>query len=578
VLHIKTELGNRKISEPGQESPDLTNERKIMSTKTLRKRIALVAVSAMGFGLLSAVNAQAAFTAADTAYLGTTASTTGAWVSTATDETTIKSVGLVSYSASSVSDGTTKTANALPGATLAFGFKATDSVTAVVSGGTIASSPVNGVVSSDLTTFASTAASTGTTIGVVPSSVVGAVTTVKFYKGASLSLTSPANGTLVGVYAITTVSASVSGVISAAKSTVAVDDAAGAQTVDQADGFSFGNGATGYIYATYKDAYSSAITSGTHYIQVSATNGAFVGFSAYPTASSAVSTDITQKQFYVTQGVANKAVSTEVTITVDGVVLAKKAMTFAGELSKITATVLGITKKDTTAREIVSFKAYDAAGNRVPATAALYGTNAVITGSVETQTTATVTGYLQLTGNDYGTNSGLYIAAANASGATIVSNIFAVSSAGDAYTYKATLDKKEYNMGDIATLTVSFFDVYGKPANDITAVGTSTLKPAIAGGVMTAVNAPLYTDVTADGVITYQYIVGNTSGTYSLAVDFPLLTSASGNASDTTKTIGYTVKGDGSVSNAEVLAAIVKLIASINKQIAALQKALTKKK
>jgi len=39
-------------------------------------------------------------------------------------------------------------------------------------------------------------------------------------------------------------------------------------------------------------------------------------------------------------------------------------------------------------------------------------------------------------------------------------------------------------------------------------------------------------------------------------------------------TVPYSIKGDGGVSNAEVLAAIVKLIASINKQIKALQKSL----
>jgi len=75
VLHIKTELGNRKISEPGQESPDLTNERKIMSTKTLRKRIALVAVSALGAGMLSLVAvpaANAGVAASSGALLGST--------------------------------------------------------------------------------------------------------------------------------------------------------------------------------------------------------------------------------------------------------------------------------------------------------------------------------------------------------------------------------------------------------------------------------------------------------------------------------------------------------------------------
>ena len=40
-----------------------TNERKQMSTKTLRKRIALVAVSALGFGLVSAAPSMAAATA-----------------------------------------------------------------------------------------------------------------------------------------------------------------------------------------------------------------------------------------------------------------------------------------------------------------------------------------------------------------------------------------------------------------------------------------------------------------------------------------------------------------------------------
>jgi len=60
-----------------------------------------------------------------------------------------------------------------------------------------------------------------------------------------------------------------------------------------------------------------------------------------------------------------------------------------------------------------------------------------------------------------------------------------------------------------------------------------------------------------------------------LGVNLPYLTN-SVSGTDSPKTIGYSIAGDGSVSNTEVLAAIVKLIASINKQIAALQKALKK--
>jgi len=552
-----------------------------MSTKTLRKRIALVAVSAMGFGLLSAVSANAAMTTKDTVYLGTTASTTGK-AAVGNAETSLTSVGLASYSAST-SDSTTatRTINATPGAQLSFGFDplaATDSITAVVSNGILADTPTDASISGDLTTAISVLG-TGSGIVVKPSSTVGATTTVRFYGGAggTITITSPTNGTAIGTWVITTVAASASGVASAAKSSLAVRTTTGASTSDDVAGFTVANGSQGYIYATYKDAYDQAITSGSHYYQVSATNGAFVGFDPNPTAASGVTTTNSKNQIYVAQGVANKAVSTVVTVTMDGVVLGTKALTFQGELAKIEATVGGIAKKGNTDDQIVTFKAYDAAGNRVPATVAVKGSDAIIIASVDTQTTSTQTGYLGINSASYGTNSGLYIAATNASGATIVSNVFAVSAAGGPYTYKATLDKTSYNMGDVATLTVKFFDVYGKPANDQTALGTSTLKPAIGGGVMTAVNAPLYTDVTYFGEITYQYIVGNTAGTYSLAVDFPLITSASGQASDTTKTIGYTVKGDGSVSNAEVLAAIVKLIASINQQIAALQKALKKK-
>ena len=53
---LRAEIGKCPIS---------TNERKNMSTKTLRKRIALVAVASMGFGLLSVTAANAAAPAAN---------------------------------------------------------------------------------------------------------------------------------------------------------------------------------------------------------------------------------------------------------------------------------------------------------------------------------------------------------------------------------------------------------------------------------------------------------------------------------------------------------------------------------
>jgi hypothetical protein len=56
-----------------------------------------------------------------------------------------------------------------------------------------------------------------------------------------------------------------------------------------------------------------------------------------------------------------------------------------------------------------------------------------------------------------------------------------------------------------------------------------------------------------------------------MIVDLPAYVST-----DSAKTVAYSV-ASGEVSNADILKAIVSLIATINKQIAALQKALLKK-
>ena len=75
------------------------------------------------------------------------------------------------------------------------------------------------------------------------------------------------------------------------------------------------------------------------------------------------------------------------------------------------------------------------------------------------------------------------------------------------------------------------------------------------------------------GVKTYKLSVGTAEGSFVGTFKIAGETDASA------KTVQYRVAASGaSISNAEVLAAIVKLIASINKQIAALQKLLTKKK
>jgi hypothetical protein len=452
----------------------------------------------------------------------------------------------------------------------------------VVSNGVIESSTAStsSSISSDATSAYNSNADDVTSVIVKPSGAVGSVMQVSFFQDSTVSSTSPSNGTLIGTYALTVAAAGVSNVVSAAKSGLAVDTTAGSATVDVADGYSVANGGTGYLDVTAKDAYGVAL-SGAHAVTVSATGGAYVGFSAFPSAASAVSATI-PSNVYITQGTANVAANPTVTVTVDGVVIGTKAITIAGDLAKIVLTqnFTGGTSGSTAGASSVdalSYKAYDAAGNRVPLAApSLKGTNAsVVSGSVHTAETASVTGKISLTASTLAGSAVLYLTATNYAGSTITSNTVTENVGGDLYTYTAKLDKSVYHMGDIATLTIKTLDSKGMPANDVTTIGTSSLKPAISGSYMTAVSAPLYTDVTTNSVITYQFIVGNTPGTYAMAVDLPAVTSPTV-GSDTPKTLGYTIANDGSVSNAEVLSAIVKLIGSINKQIAALQKALKK--
>jgi hypothetical protein len=72
--------------------------------------------------------------------------------------------------------------------------------------------------------------------------------------------------------------------------------------------------------------------------------------------------------------------------------------------------------------------------------------------------------------------------------------------------------------------------------------------------------------------------VGVIPGKYNAVVSFPT-TNTNGAALGTANvSVGYEISASGAVSNADVLKSIVSLIASINKQIQALQKLILKRK
>ena len=74
----------------------------------------------------------------------------------------------------------------------------------------------------------------------------------------------------------------------------------------------------------------------------------------------------------------------------------------------------------------------------------------------------------------------------------------------------------------------------------------------------------------------YQFVVGGTEGDYVAVVSAPVVKAANSAAGN--QSLPYSIKlGTAVVSNADVLKSIVALIASINKQIQALQKLILKR-
>jgi hypothetical protein len=157
----------------------------------------------------------------------------------------------------------------------------------------------------------------------------------------------------------------------------------------------------------------------------------------------------------------------------------------------------------------------------------------------------------------------------NSSGVPVKSNVWDVTvSARTAHTFEASFDKASYSPGDIATMTITAKDSGGRllpsshPLIGLAIVTGSGL--TVAG---TACDA---TSTFTNGVKTCTFGVGNTAGSYAWSVGLT-------NASSQNPVLGSVKVVDGAVSNAEVLKSIVALIASINKQIAALQKLILKR-
>jgi hypothetical protein len=156
-------------------------------------------------------------------------------------------------------------------------------------------------------------------------------------------------------------------------------------------------------------------------------------------------------------------------------------------------------------------------------------------------------------------------------GKVTTSDEFTQRCADAAYTYTASWDKAVYTQGSIATLTVKFLDSKGNTANSVQSPGAVTIVAPFLTAISSTGSATMLTD--ADGVKTYTWTVGTTggmtAGSYTSIIDFTGLTAVAA----TKATPSYTLTtGSTDVSFTSVLQSVIALIASINKQIQALQK------
>jgi hypothetical protein len=267
-----------------------------------------------------------------------------------------------------------------------------------------------------------------------------------------------------------------------------------------------------------------------------------------------------------------------------------------GEVAFITASSPKIGKKNSANAGAAVIAYADAASNAVYLTASevltTTPTAASVAGTIVTNlsvgtppSSSSVIGLITMTCSNasaMGTVKGLQVQHLNPSGTIVKSNTWDSGCADVPYTVVASWDRASYTPGSVATLTLTYKDSKGNVANAYDAIGANG-----AGALLTVSGGPSAASVTpivagdkpsgVTGAKTYQFVVGTTEGDYVAVISSTETlennTTVTGNIS-----LPYSVKSSTTVvSNADVLKSIVALIASINKQIQALQKLILKR-
>ena len=429
--------------------------------------------------------------------------------------------------------------------------------------------------------------------------------------------------TLGASLVVTVVAASAGSTYSAVYSVCTTDtdstyiNASGLDAISSSDVVTDGN--QWFANFALRDAYNAVLGSGN--LVATATNGALIniGTSGATPAAGTSSTDVefaagSANTIRIDQPTAGAPLTTTVTLTYNGTTVCTKTVTIRGTVSKITVTNVGTQDLGGSTggsqwmyQSVGAYTpgqftilATDSAGNIV-ATPSSHGTYAAVAATLTTTVpamsfpTSTLGSSVSSSavarftyghftcGAAAGSSSVQVQYTIAATGTILKSDAFTARCADDRYSYTASLDKAAYNQGDIATLTVKFLDSKGNAANNMSAPGTNRIILPFMTGVDIAsalgVNAASSTAVTkADGTVSFTLTVGSTTavtaGTYTGIVEFDSATIVSAKSTPTYK---LSTGGD-TTSFTDVLKSVVALIASINKQIQALQKLILNRK
>ena len=617
-----------------------------MSNKTMKQRIALVAVSALTAGFLSVVS----MPAANAAVTATASIARGDydWSTAVAD-----SFGQCDAPSDASADADQTGEILVSGGTFALALDSTvadiqmdvlnDQISFVISGPARwdsytadADGPATASFADKVLTFTAT---NTTAVDSAPLLVKGKVTGAGSIQ-VSVVVNDGGTSTTIERYTLTASTACITGAAATSNSIVKVmaygtdetaittnttetEDAtlSGAYTTNFASSADrIANGGTAYIGVRVKDATTAAGAVTTQGVfSATATNGAVIGWDATglalgastaTTAGPASGVAQTEK-LLVTQGTANenKPVTTTVSIYFNSVLYGTRSITFTGKAASLVVlpAYSSIAKAGTTAKYALAYEIVDSAGNKLTSEgpgvdgSAAFSTSAgennpvvATSGTVVDPTQAIVTGvstpnaestgFVGTANVTCGTGSGtakVYLKYVYSDLTSIVSSNYDMPCAYGIANYKASLDKASYTPGEIATLTITATDKNGKAVYDVDAtpdnedLGSASYPVSVSMAGMTAVTAPTNVDEFTGGKKTYKFTVGTTEGSFAGIVDLPLYNSTT--YAQVAQTVSYKIAGSGAVTNADVLKSIVALIASINKQIQALQKLILKR-